>query len=250
MCECSICYNPVEAATTGKVELSCGHTFHMACISKWFYSNAESSCPICRKNITDLENVHKPDVQEEDDDLEEDDVPGWRLGDTLLAVESNTLVQMFALIGGSIQPGFEQCLGALYGKYSAINRWDFNRIGSKIGCSEVDSVEWMRITVRQGIRPPACIDALAIYDLRNNSAITAYDDVCYSLMNDRIPFTLTAAEERLEDWIEDPTLPGAKPELIESYRLILDTWHGHFGDEASPLEDLLAEPCPALESLD
>jgi len=244
MCECPICYGPVEASTTGKVELSCGHTFHMACVSKWFYSNAESSCPMCRKNITDLENVHKPVVQEDEDD--EDEPASWRLGDTLLAVESNILVQMFALIGGTIQPGFEQCLGALYGEDSAIDNYHFNRIGSKIGCRYVDSVEWMRITVRQG---PSCIEALAIYDMRNNNANTAYDDVCNSLIDDRIPFTLTAAEERLEDWIEDPTLPGAKPELIESYRLVLDTWRGHFGT-ASPLEDLLAEPCPPIESLD
>jgi len=198
---------------------------------------------MCRKNITGLENVYKDEEEEEEEDDDGGEEHDWRMGESLLPIKANTIVQMFALIGGSIQPGFEQVISALYGEYSPICPGDFNRIGSKIGCRFVDSVEWSRITVRQVSSP---MDAVIIHDMNNNSANIAYDDVCASLLNDRIPFTVAAAEERLEDWIEDTTLPGAKPELIESYRLILDTWHGHLGP-ASPLEDLFAVHYPTLD---
>ena len=57
MCECSICYEAIEAAKTGCVEMSCSHKFHMLCISGWFLTHKASTCPMCRKEAGPLERV-------------------------------------------------------------------------------------------------------------------------------------------------------------------------------------------------
>jgi hypothetical protein len=46
---CSICRDPLNVSETGKVELSCSHTFHLACITRWFSTGGNTrTCPICR----------------------------------------------------------------------------------------------------------------------------------------------------------------------------------------------------------
>lgn len=46
--ECSICYEVIT--TKDKKKTSCGHVFHMSCLSKWFERSAEyrPPCPMCR----------------------------------------------------------------------------------------------------------------------------------------------------------------------------------------------------------
>jgi len=244
MCECPICYTTLEAATTGKAELSCGHAFHLGCLSKWFHTQKDSSCPMCRKNMSELEDVHKPEISaaaeddsdDDDDDSEDgeldfDDIP-------LHGADSAKIIEMLRILGATdIQPGFEQCLDALISHKKPITRETFNRLCTKVGSHLVGVLEWKRITVRV---VALCIDSEVIYQLQNDSVSNAYEDVCGSLWDDRIPFTVSVAEKRLADWIENPTLPGAKSELVDSYRLVLQTWQEAFG-AASPLEPLFAE---------
>lgn len=45
MSDCSICLSPLEEGK--KVQLDCGHTFHLDCICKW----NKNSCPNCRAKI-------------------------------------------------------------------------------------------------------------------------------------------------------------------------------------------------------
>jgi len=46
---CSICRDPMNVSETGKVELSCSHTFHLGCITRWFSTGGNTcTCPICR----------------------------------------------------------------------------------------------------------------------------------------------------------------------------------------------------------
>ena len=46
---CSICLDPMNVSETGKVELSCSHTFHLGCITRWFSTGGNTCrCPICR----------------------------------------------------------------------------------------------------------------------------------------------------------------------------------------------------------
>ena len=49
MTDCSICRDPLNVSETGKVELSCSHTFHLGCITRWFSTGGNTrTCPICR----------------------------------------------------------------------------------------------------------------------------------------------------------------------------------------------------------
>ena len=245
MCECPICYTTLDAAITGKAELTCGHAFHLGCLSKWFHTQKDSSCPMCRKNMTQLEDVHKPEISvaveddsdDEDDDgsdvdeLDFDDIP-------LCGADSAKIIEMLRVLGATgIQPGFQECLDAIITVKNPITRATFNRLCTKVGSHLVGLLEWKRITVRV---TALCIDSEVIYQLQNDSAANAYEDVCESLMDERIKFTVSEAEKRLADWIEDPTRPGGKSELVDSYRLILQTWQEAFGS-SSPLEPLFAD---------
>jgi len=82
MAQCSICYDdvidypaPEGTEATGSHRSSCGHIFHPKCISKWHVSQEESTCPMCRKKATEMEDCSLRDAQEESEgtvDEEED----------------------------------------------------------------------------------------------------------------------------------------------------------------------------------
>jgi len=55
MDDCPICYEKVDDST-GHCTLSCKHSFHLACLSKW--SNENPSCPLCRKALGATETPH------------------------------------------------------------------------------------------------------------------------------------------------------------------------------------------------
>lgn len=71
---CSICLDEIDVAATGQVTLSCGHQGHLGCISKWFYRQEKSSCPLCRKEMEGIADVwvSNEDEDEEDSDDEEE----------------------------------------------------------------------------------------------------------------------------------------------------------------------------------
>jgi hypothetical protein len=67
MTDCSICINPVvdhpTLGATGSHRSSCGHIFHPKCIAKWHTSHWKSTCPLCRKDATELEDcAPKPEA--------------------------------------------------------------------------------------------------------------------------------------------------------------------------------------------
>ena len=72
MTDCSICIAPVidhpaptGTVATGSHRSSCGHIFHPKCIAKCHTSHWKSTCPLCRKDATDLENcAPKPEAAE------------------------------------------------------------------------------------------------------------------------------------------------------------------------------------------
>ena len=55
--ECSICLECISVSTTGRVEMSCSHTFHLKCIGKWL--NKNSSCPLCRTKPSEMETLEE-----------------------------------------------------------------------------------------------------------------------------------------------------------------------------------------------
>lgn len=68
--DCSICYDPITKET-GKAELSCSHTFHLKCLSKWFLKN--ENCPCCRHQANETEKMSGPTEALEDSDDDSDD---------------------------------------------------------------------------------------------------------------------------------------------------------------------------------
>lgn len=74
--ECSICYEAISA-TTGKAELGCGHGFHIRCLTKWFDqqhgNDCSESCPLCRHEATEFEQMARAEADDESEESEEYD---------------------------------------------------------------------------------------------------------------------------------------------------------------------------------
>lgn len=70
---CSICFEGISTQT-GKTVLGCGHTFHMLCVVRWFQSqDGPSSCPYCRHEAGQLDNVPMAEDDEGETDSDDDD---------------------------------------------------------------------------------------------------------------------------------------------------------------------------------
>ena len=69
--DCSICYSEINSST-GKVELSCSHSFHFSCLTTWFdkqnYQGMHANCPICRHEANEFEKMPEPIEDEEESD--------------------------------------------------------------------------------------------------------------------------------------------------------------------------------------
>jgi hypothetical protein len=75
--ECSICCEEIAAAT-GQVTLSCSHTFHLGCVGSWLLRS--TSCPLCRGETCEKEQIQRPDAAEEEEDEEDnldDEIGEW-----------------------------------------------------------------------------------------------------------------------------------------------------------------------------
>lgn len=76
--DCAICYDAITAAT-GKVELSCSHSFHFSCLTSWFNTQSGNdlgqSCPCCRHESNEHEKMptSATNVVTDDDDDDDDD---------------------------------------------------------------------------------------------------------------------------------------------------------------------------------
>ena len=70
--DCSICLDAIDAKMSGRVETSCGHVFHFKCLTSWFSNQDDSSCPMCRKKPTELEDFAHEDDEEEDEEEEDE----------------------------------------------------------------------------------------------------------------------------------------------------------------------------------
>ena len=68
---CAICYSPITPAT-GKLELSCSHSFHINCLTKWFVTlnmtQRTQACPYCRHESNEHEaiptNINNTDTRD------------------------------------------------------------------------------------------------------------------------------------------------------------------------------------------
>ena len=105
-CECSICYEDIDVKTTGEVKLSCSHSYHFSCISSWFATQEKGSCPCCRKEMGEKEDLvpsvsasasaSDEDSDDDDDDDESDD------GEDYVSFNRTELNALIKEIGGSL----------------------------------------------------------------------------------------------------------------------------------------------------
>ena len=58
--ECSICFQAITSET-GKVDLSCSHSFHLSCLMIWFEKRKHGgnceNCPLCRHEANEFEKM-------------------------------------------------------------------------------------------------------------------------------------------------------------------------------------------------
>ena len=60
--DCAICYDAITEST-GKIQLSCSHSFHVRCGVTWLSGLAQKfnpeTCPMCRRETTEMEEIPK-----------------------------------------------------------------------------------------------------------------------------------------------------------------------------------------------
>ena len=61
--DCSICLDAIQVSSTGRVELSCNHTYHLKCISKWMTKS--NQCPNCRNTVSEMEKEKEKEKAKE-----------------------------------------------------------------------------------------------------------------------------------------------------------------------------------------
>jgi hypothetical protein len=139
---CSICLDEIDVASTGQVTLSCGHQGHLGCISKWFYKQDKSSCPLCRKEMEGVGDVWVNNEEDEEDSDDDDD-----------ETEST-------LSGDDRTPD-----------YISFNNAQFNAMLVEYGLRPVPADKWQLFTHTYAVMTPEFPDELRVrmwrYDLEN-----------------------------------------------------------------------------------
>lgn len=74
--DCSICFDEITKET-GATTLSCEHSFHLRCITKWFWNQCMNdlpeNCPCCRSNGGEKDRCFFEDIEEDGDEQEEEE---------------------------------------------------------------------------------------------------------------------------------------------------------------------------------
>ena len=76
MDDCAVCYEKVSEST-GHCTLSCKHSFHIACLTRWSAENP--SCPMCRNPLGVTEAPAKQLVERHVMSLFTEDMPRWSI---------------------------------------------------------------------------------------------------------------------------------------------------------------------------
>ena len=66
---CAICQDAFEA-DGGFLTLSCKHVFHIRCATSWFAKQNKGTCPLCRKEMGEKEDIERHAFEEEEEERE------------------------------------------------------------------------------------------------------------------------------------------------------------------------------------
>jgi len=147
---CGICHEDVidsgagsgSGAATGSLKTSCGHIFHPNCLWKWYSTQDENNCPMCRTPATEWEweRVREPEeAGDQEDEAGFDD--GGLIRITRVAMEGLLRSQ-----GGlGVTAGVETELAFdIYGEVT-ITRYEFARIMAEQGATALTDESWIQL---------------------------------------------------------------------------------------------------------
>ena len=143
---CGICHDDVidagtascAGAATGSLKTSCGHIFHPKCLWKWYSTQDENNCPMCRTSATEWERVRdREEVGEEEAGFDD----GGLIRITRVAMEGILRNQ-----GGiGVTAGVEAELAFdVYGE-ATTTRYEFARIMAEQGATALTDESWSQL---------------------------------------------------------------------------------------------------------
>lgn len=90
--ECAVCLTEFQENESLRLLPKCSHAFHLPCIDTWLKS--QSSCPLCRANVTPLPHPSPPNAQTSygDHNHNVDSYQVQRPNDLILVVDDHELV--------------------------------------------------------------------------------------------------------------------------------------------------------------
>lgn len=146
-CSCSICCDDITSQT-GSATLSCAHSFHIRCITSWFATQEKGTCPMCRKEMSEIEDLapigEEDEEESEDEEDEEEDEE-----EQIMLFMREELDQLLRSLGGvgvtatmDFFQGFpeEQHLEPV----ATLTRIDIDLICAGNGASMISDEEWDR----------------------------------------------------------------------------------------------------------
>ena len=144
---CGICHEDVidsgaaSGAATGSLKTSCGHIFHPNCLWKWYSTQDESKCPICRTPATEWEQAREAGEAGEEQEVEAGFDDGGLIRITRVAMEGLLRSQG----GVGVTAGVEAELAFdIYGEVT-MTRYEFARIMAEQGATALTDESWVQL---------------------------------------------------------------------------------------------------------
>ena len=149
---CGICHEDVidsgsgagAGAVTGSLKTSCGHIFHPKCLWKWYSTQDENNCPMCRAPATEWERVRdREEVGGEEVGGEEE--AGFDDGG-LIRITRVAMEGLLRNQGGiGVTAGVEAELAFdVYGE-ATTTRYEFARIMAEQGATALTDESWSQL---------------------------------------------------------------------------------------------------------
>ena len=156
---CGICHEDVidsgtsTGASTGSLKTSCGHIFHPNCLWKWYSTQDENNCPMCRTPATEWERVRDREAGDEeagdeeagDEEAGDEEEAGFDDGG-LIRITRIAMEGILRSQGGiGVTAGVEAELAFdLYGEVT-ITRYEFARMMAEQGATALTDESWSQL---------------------------------------------------------------------------------------------------------
>ncbi len=251
MSDCSICYDPVidhpapeGSEATGSHRSSCGHLFHPKCIAKWHLRQEESTCPMCRKKATELEDC-APEYEEEEDEEdeeegEEEEGDGY-VGGTIRITWLGMDELIYSEGGTGVTPAVEEDVGFDEHREAVITRYDFERILRLQGIGPFSDARWLQL---QSIYPADDEDGEEVV-AGAMTMVSGVPQLTFAPSADDEP-EIVDPTQRARALLTHPSPPPSvvTPEDMEAWNIVLDSARATIARHASLRHPSRQHPCP------